>query len=168
MNKKKQLIGILVLIIFLLINLTITFALYKSNKSGNVQISVASPKIRIINSTTHIDTLDLNKYSNNFKIVNYDEENNISEVGMDYTLSFSYTDKNAPIDIKLYEIEDNGSEKEIQLDNNRTTIESTNFNGNIKQEKNYRIEIVFNLETGHMQENVDVNINLNSIQVKPV
>lgn len=168
MNRRKQLISILVLIILLILSLTITYALYKSNDNGQAKVSVASPKIRIVNTKTHVEKLDLNTYKNEFKVVNYDEEDNISEVGMDYTLSFSISDEDAPIDIRLFKIESDGSEREIKLNKNKNTVESFNFKAKTKDEDKYRVEIMFNLVTGHMDENVDLNINLNSIQVRPL
>ena len=166
LKRKKTIIEILILITILSISLIITNALYKGEKKGQANLSVASPKIRLINETTHIEELDFEIYSNDFKVVNYDENGDVTEIALNYILLFDMTNEDAPIDMKLYKIEENGSETEVTLDKNLETVPES-FETGEKQKNNYRLKMWFNLETGHMDENVDLNINLKAIQVQP-
>ena len=157
-------IAIVVLIVLIRI-LYVSNALYKTKVSGNELTSVASPKVRLINETTNVSVLDLNKYTHEFSVVNYDSANNITEVSLDYKLAFELTDIDAPISMKLYKIE-NGQAKEIEL-NNLETKNSFSFTTNGKQEDNYKLEMWFNLESGKMDENTNINVKLKSFQTEP-
>lgn len=165
--KKKRTIIIVTLIMLISIGLLTTYSLYKSTEEGQAGLSVASPKVRIISEPATIEELDLQTYSNEFSVVNYDENENVTEVGLDYTLSFEATDKKAPIGAKLYRIEDDGNETEMELDENLNTTSKLNFTAGSKQEDKYKLEIYFNLENGKMEENTDFKINLKAIQVQP-
>lgn len=125
--KNKKIMIIIALLIVLSISLSLTMALYKSSKSGQAQLSVASPKIRLVNETTHIEELDLKHYSNNFKVVSYDESGKNSEVGLKYNLKLEITDEDAPIDMKLFKINSNGTETEVELNKNLETKSTYNF-----------------------------------------
>lgn len=167
MKKGKMIIVIAIITVILSVSLIATKALYKGKETGHANLSVASPKIRLINETTHIEVLDLEKYTNEFKVVNYDQERETSEVGLKYTLFFELTDEDAPIDMKLFKIKDNGTEEEVKLNKNLETDSNYSFDAGIPQEDNYRLEIWFNLESGKMDENVDLKVNLKSVQVEP-
>ena len=164
---KKNVITIISLIVLLSISLIVTKALYKGSDEGQANLSVASVKTRLINQTTHVEVLDLQKYTNEFSVVNYDENNQISEVGLKYTLSFELTDEDAPIDMKLYKINSNGTETEVSLNRNLETG-SYSFEAGKSGEDKYKLEMWFNLATGKMDENVDLKVNVKSVQVEPL
>lgn len=178
-GKLKKFLFIFIIVLLLLCS---SYAVYKTNVSGNTVTEIASPQIRIVSennynesddayvntATTHIKVLDNTRaYSNQFKVVNYDEQNCITEVGMNYKLKLSCTDKMAPIDIKLYKIGSNGTEQEIALNENLETTDLFEFIANEKEEQNYRVELSYNLSSGKMKKNVDVKVDVIATQVSP-
>lgn len=181
-NVKKFLLIFIIGLLILCGVIYISYAAYKTNVSGNSITEIATPKIRIISennynenddeyantATTHIKELDnTSVYSNQFKVVNYDEQNYVTEVGMNYKLKLSYTDKLAPIDLKLYKIENDGTEKEVVLNEKLETTDFFEFIANKKEEQNYRVELNFNLSSGKMEKNVDVKVDVIATQVSP-
>ena len=146
------------------INIIYTKALYKTKNYGQIDIKVASPKIRLINQITNINELDLNTYINEFKVVNFDENGNFSDVKMNYILNFEMSDKNAPIDIKLYKIDVNGNESQIPLNENMEMTSGCLMQAEKIQEDKYKLKIKYNFKNTKMNNDIDLKINLKSIQ----
>lgn len=184
MKKKIKKVLFIVLIAFILLSsiLYVSNALYKTKVNGTAKTMVASPKIGIISEsnynessdayaqtpTTHIKILDnVKTHSNKFKVVNYDENGEITEVGLRYKLKFSFSDKNAPLDLKLYNVLENGTEQEVALNDKLETIDSFEFKADKQEQQIFRTELKFDLTSGKMEENVDVKADITAIQVLP-
>ena len=159
-NMKKIAIKLIILfIIILLFFRIVTFARYYEN-IGNIKIvgNIAEPIIRIENDSSIILN-NMNSQTGNkeyyFAIKNYyiDEKNNkrINEINFDFNIEIIVTDKNFPIEYKIYDCE---TEKEIN------SQEKINMPQNVEFENKYKL-VIFWKEKSIMSKNADIEININ-------
>lgn len=107
--KKKILFALLVLLFITMSFFTIyfikdSFAKFSNFEIGKASTSVAKPIARVVgDSEVNLDFLTLEKERYTFKVVNYDEYNNKTEVGLNYEVEVN-TSKACPINYNLYKI----------------------------------------------------------------
>ena len=144
-----------------------SFAQYKEYKTGQVATSIAKPIVRVIgNSNINLEFLTPEKERYAFKVVNYDEENNLTEVGLGYEIELD-TSNDCPINYSLYKIVD-GNEEKLELINNIYSSDEV-FSPLEAKEENYILEVWLDKDSNiEFQENTDIIVNLKATQVLPI
>lgn len=165
MKLKQALIINLIIILFLFSS--VTQSTYKEKVSGKINTEVAKPIIRIMGDPeSTIKNLTLEKESMNFSVCNYDKENNITQIGLSYYISLDLSQKDAPITVNLYEIDDNKNEH-IVLMTDYKTDNAKAFTIEGKQIHNYRLDVVYNPNSNvELQKDFSISIDIESIQQK--
>lgn len=154
-NQKRREITLIIIttivLLFFFSGLSMGKAFYKINISTNAEI--AKPILRVENNPeVKIKTInDIGIYE--FKVKNYDENGNITQVNLEYSIEIlSEIDEN--INIKLFK-----ENEEINLKNNKT--EKYQMMTHEMQEHNYKIEITCKKENIKKVEQI-----MQEIQVK--
>lgn len=161
-NKEKLIILMLFIIIFLLVNFSVSKYRFLITENGK---AVIAEPIIIFEKGEVINT-EYNKKSGElefaFKIKNYLDDSNINEVDFMYNLEIIETNTNFPISYKLIDVTNN---EEIILTNNI----SSNFfisKGN-KEEDSYKLIINWdeskNLST--YSDNLGIDLKANIVQL---
>lgn len=161
-NKEKLIILMLFIIIFLLVNFSVSKYRFLITENGK---AVIAEPIIIFEKGEVINT-EYNKKSGElefaFKIKNYLDDSNINEVDFMYNLEIKETNTNFPISYKLIDVTNN---EEIILTNNI----SSNFfisKGN-KEEDSYKLIINWdeskNLST--YSDNLGIDLKANIVQL---
>lgn len=103
-------------------NIPNTFARYIVSSSKNMSIDVAKPLL-LVDVASPSDTLDpSNNININFSVKNFDNNSSLSEVPLEYYLSFS---NSASIPLS-YSLKNNSSNETVPLDStNKTTVAAT-------------------------------------------
>lgn len=153
-NKKRITVWVFILVMVMLLFLSGP-SIAKGTQRTNIEVnaSIAVPIVKIEGELPiYINTSEKNQ-SYEFKIKNYDDEENLTQVDIEYTLEISKQIDNGIL-IKVYK-----EGKELKLENNKT--EKFTFEKNQKQEDNYKIEILFinnSFPIEEMEDNIDVKI----------
>lgn len=153
-NKKRITVWVFILVMVMLLFLSGP-SIAKGTQRTNIAVnaSIAVPIVKIEGELPiYINTSEKNQ-SYEFKIKNYDDEENLTQVDIEYMLEISKQIDNGIL-IKVYK-----EGKELKLENNKT--EKFTFEKNQKQEDNYKIEILFinnSFPIEEMEENIDVKI----------
>lgn len=159
-------IVILILILFLLAHYTIST--YFSQADGNVNFSVAKPICRAIIQDSCIYISNYEQKPLYFSICNFDEEGNVTEVGMQYTITIQTAQLNAPLKYKLYKINSDNSEENIKIstsEGNIKTISALTM-GTSKEIHGYKLEIEYDSSSNiALDKNIGFSITLDSEQV---
>lgn len=162
LKKNKRAILILLIIVFVIIIFLSSFSLGKSlsNMELGGTLKIAEPIIEIENGK-EIDITSVNNTGNyEFKIKNYDNEGNITNVNIQYYIEIlSKLDES--INIKIYK-----GNQEMQMNNNRTEI--VQLGNTSKEEHIYRLEITYDKNKSNSIEDIlqDIQIKVHSEQVK--
>ena len=124
-------------------------------------MTVAKPIINVIKSPK-IQTEIFENSPNieyDFLINNYNNESQINEIPLYYTIEISTSVSNFPI---KYELIDLKSNKVVQLTNGKT--ENIKLKSNEKQEDRYKIIVNWNEISGQLAESANVNLKVNAVQ----
>lgn len=159
-NLKVITVIITIFIIFLLLFTGYTFAKNIGDTIINAKSKIAEP-ILIIENNPSIDITATDNYGNySFKIKNYNDNGQLSDVDMQYYIEI-LSNLDETIEYKIYE-----NEKEIKLKNNKTDF--LKILKSSKSEKNYRIEFTYNKDSSLKMEDIiqKVQIKVHSEQVK--
>lgn len=160
------------IILMLLILCCINFAMarYTSHHSGNVRFSVAKPICRIEMD----DNVDISNYLDTkptyFQIYNYDKTGKVSDVALEYYITITTNQIDAPLIYKLYKINDDGTEEEIKLKVNGTSIVTINSQTmyTSKTIHKYKLKVNYNSNlTNNLNDDFYMNISVQSTQVNP-
>lgn len=160
----KKIVSIIICNLIFIMCFVFTFSAYKSIKNAKINSKIAKPKVRIVSETVNVEELDLKKYTNEFSVVNYNENNEVSEIDLEYMLSVGFSKENLPISTKLYRINGDGNESEIELNKDFCVNEKFKMKSDNKTEDKYKLEMWFNLQNSQMPDDVEVMINLKAIQ----
>ncbi|MCI8309215.1 MAG: hypothetical protein HFJ45_03210 [Clostridia bacterium] len=123
---------------------------------------IAKPYFLVnVNEIFNIEVLNLKVFEYEFSVQNY-EEQSISEVSFFYNISFELSQKDAPIKIKLYRI-NNNLEEEIKLLNN-SIIEPEHFK--MSEEKNdYKVNVYYDINSNEIMEpNLKIDLKIEAVQ----
>lgn len=164
----KSIIISVILIVILIIGLS--YSKYTLGTDGQLKFSVAKPISRaIINKDLYISNYFQKPLE--FYICNYDENNNISDVGMEYYITLELSQENAPLMYKLYRVYSEEVEEEVEIiidKNTIRTIKPVEMNGNENIKHNYKLEISYdNNSINSLDENLGVSISVKSQQINP-
>lgn len=135
--------------------------------NGKLIFSVAKPIIRTI---IEEDVFISNYYQKplNFYICNYDENEKISEVAMDYFIEIIPTQINAPIFYNLYMVCSDGKEEYIEteyVDNKILTKSPITINCNEKITQKYKIDFIYDKDSNiELDEDFNITILVDSSQ----
>lgn len=143
---------ILVIIFFILILFsTKSLGKYFSKINIEVNTDIAKPILKIEGDSE----LDINKIGEKniyeFKVKNYDESNQITEINLEYYIEIM-SETNENIDIKIYK-----DDKELNINESKT--EKFILTKGEKKEDNYKIEILFkNNSVQEIKQNIDIKV----------
>ena len=163
MNKK---IKIIMITIFILIVSTISIASYKLTVFGKAEAKLKKP-IFLLNHNEIIDaqisSRSNNSYETTFNILNFIEDNSISEIDFEYIIKLLPSSTNFPIKYRLLDLNEN---KELFLDSNLETDKITI--GTNKEIHNYKLIVEWDMENNNqnLEENLNVEILVKGVQKK--
>ena len=148
--KKKIVISFFIIsFLFIHILINIVEAKYVFENIVNLEFKIEKPIIDINSEDSKIYSLDSGKLDYKFQIVNYDKEDNINRLNMEYYIEIVSNKLNL-FNIKLVK-----DDKEVKLDKNKT--EGFNLLKNEKQEDNYCLYVSLKDDC---LENIDDNIKI--------
>lgn len=172
----KRILKVLILIVTILLVILIAFIIkgttskYSTVKGGEINISTAKPICNMV-INNNITISNYKPESLYFSVNNYDENNNISDVSMKYSLSFKINQPNNNLNYLLYELQDDGNEKLIPISNINGVIETKELNplnAGVKQSIYYKLEVNYNTDSKiNLDNDLKLSIILNSEQIKP-
>jgi len=162
-KKKKKNIDFLIVIIILII-LFITFfisfslAKYTVEVNGKILGNIARPIIELKGEESLLITANMPKTSYTFEVRNYNEDENVSEVEMQYYIEI-ISNVNEAINFELY-----SEDKVIELQNRRTNL--IDMKKNEKQIDKYKLDIIYDNSKGNLDEDIkeNIEIKIHSIQ----
>ena len=148
--KKKIVISFFIIsFLFIHILINIVEAKYVFENIVNLEFKIEKPIIEINSEDSKIYSLDSGKLDYKFQIVNYDKEDNINRLNMEYYIEIVSNKLNL-FNIKLVK-----DDKEVKLDKNKT--EGFNLLKNEKQKDNYCLYVSLKDDC---LENIDDNIKI--------
>lgn len=134
--KKGIIITILIIFILIISFSEISLGKYFSKTNIEVKSEIAKPILKIEgDKELNINNLK-EKETYNFKIKNYDETNQITQIDLEYYIEI-LSKENENIKFKIYK-----EDKELKMYENKT--EKFLLSKEQKQEDNYKIEILLN------------------------
>lgn len=168
----KLKVQIFILIILLIVGFLIhyTACTYFSQIEGNICFSIAEPICRAIIQDSCIYISNYEEKPLYFSICNFDEKGNITEIAMKYNITIKSTQPNAPLKYSLYKINKDGSEENIQVNNNGENIKTVSpiILGTLKEIHNYKLKIEYdNKDNMTLDKNIILSIVLDSEQIVP-
>ena len=171
MIMKKQIILIILLaIVIVTFFSSFSYAKFTMKTDGKISTSIAKPICR----ATIKDKLYISNYQKKpleFEVYNYDENEKITDVAMEYKITIEVTQENAPLNYKLFRIYLDGSEEEVNItkDNNSIYMNSyVKMNSGKKETHKYRLETEYNNSSSvSLDYNIGFSLRLNCIQSKP-
>ena len=148
---------------------SLTLAKSTSSRDGNLGMSIAKPILRVVvDENIHISNYYLKPL--NFFVCNYDENNNASDVAMQYYITIEASQVEAPLLYKLYRIYAD-KEEEIELSSNKgisKSVEPIRINSNKRIEHYYKLEIQYDFNSKNkLDENIEILLSANSEQINP-
>lgn len=151
MKKRTVVITIIIIIIILSFSET-SLGKYFSKTNIEVESEIARPILKIEGDTTlEINTVK-EKETYNFRIKNYDETSQVTEIDLEYYIEI-LSKENENIKFKIYK-----EDKELNIYENKT--EKFLLNKEQKQEDNYKIEILFNNNSViEIMHNIEIKVN---------
>lgn len=158
-KQRKKLI-IIMIIALIIILFFIGFSFGKTYSKTDIQGSseIAKPIMKVENSNKINITNQNQEGIYEFKIKNFEDENNITSVEMEYYIEI-LTDISDLIKIELYK-----NDQLIEIENNRT--KTFNMVKDIKQEDKYKIRIKYNEKSNISMEDIiqELQIKVHSQQ----
>ena len=136
MKKKKFTTKIFAIWVVLVAFITpIAFSVYQNNftKSGDLEMADPIFRMKNITQTTQIEDLKSGIYYHDFKIANYDENNDVSSVNLSFQLAIKASKDISGLDFQLYLLENNEIVRKIELDNDRRSFENFEFSKNLNR-----------------------------------
>ncbi len=168
--KLKVQIFILIFIIILGFLIHYTACTYFSQIEGNICFSIAEPICRMIISEKCIYISNHEQKPIYFSICNFSEKGKVTETGIKYNITIKSNQSNTPLKYKLYKLNKDGSEENIQVScsrENTKTVEPIIL-GTLKEIHNYKLEIAYDKENNiTLDENITLSIILESEQIIP-
>lgn len=164
-----KVIKIFIFIALISIVFVISFSIsrYSSNKTGAFSFMVAKPIARVSMG----DEIYISNYGQrplNFSIHNFDTNNKVSEVAMNYVIKMTVSQANAPLNYKLYRVYADNSEEEIGISVNNGVITSTStlsMNAGTKETQNYKLEFIYNKASNvNLASNLSITIDVDAVQ----
>lgn len=155
-NKRKKSKDFLIVIIFLVILFTtfivsFSFAKYITVVNGKIFGNIAKPVIELRGEESFIITSTAPQTLYEFEVRNYDENDNINEVKMQYYIEI-ISDNNTIL-FQLY----NGNEK-IELESKKTKL--INISKENKEVHKYRLNIIYNSSNlENIKDNIEIKIH---------
>lgn len=160
-NKRKEIIIILVTIIVIMLFFS-GYSMGKAYSATNIETnaSIAEPILVVENNPTIKVNGKNEKEYYNFKVKNYKEDGEITQVDLEYNIEI-LTQTVESISFKLYK-----DEQEIPLINNKT--ENIKLKKENKQEDCYKLEIIYDKSKNISTKDIlqDIQIKVHSEQMK--
>ena len=153
-KKKKELIlitVILIILIFFFSGFSMGKGYAKSNINGVAEI--AKPILKVENGESININNNNEKGIYEFTIKNYDEQDNLTQVDLDYYIEI-LNDLHEAIEINLTK-----DGEKVEIKNNKT--ETFSLTKDKKEENNYKLEIIYNKEKNNNMEDI-----LSQLQIK--
>ena len=166
-NKLKIFCVFLCCIIIIVLVCCGVYSKYKNSINFRTNTGIAEPILEVgikDSSDKVITVLNNDKHCYEFSVRNFNSENKVSDVELKYNIEFILSQKDAPIDIKLYRIIDN-NEKIVDLENFKTVqCEMLNLN---KTENLYKVEVMYDKNSNNiMNDNLEIKLNIQGVQEK--
>ena len=147
-------------LICLLLNYSIlVYSTYQETLRGKGTLQPAIPQIRLIYITSPIEIFGTNTYVTEFQVVNYSEDDQITQVNLAYTLLIRTEPENIPFNFKLYQFDENWNTHEVPLTSSFT------FSTNEKQKHHYQLESSYHLPDAPVEENIEIFVDLEIVQI---
>lgn len=149
--KKKILITILTIFIITISFSKVSVGKYFSKTNIEIGADIVKPILKIEGDTTlNIDTSKEKKIYN-FKVKNYDEANNVTEVELEYYIRI-FSKENSNIKLKIYK-----EDRELNVFENKT--EKFLLNKEQKQEDAYKIEILYSdISAQEIMQEIEIKV----------
>lgn len=165
---KKYILKLLSCIIIVLFGITIStnvFARYfEIFDKKLVTAQIANPIFNVISLQKEI-SCQINKETKldtyKFKITNYDQIGNISEVPFEYDIEIIESDNRFPVEYELYEI---GNTENLLLNSNKTNKFS--IFPNLEYEKEFELLVKWKSKEGEIGAEKNIQIVVNSEQIQ--
>lgn len=163
---KKSILKIVFLFVVVFLLVVILFEVSYSKYSKKDEIiavsGIAKPCLSLITEESlNIETLNSDTFIYEFKVQN-SEDGQVSETAFYYDIEFELSQENAPINIKLYRVDEN-SEEEILLEENKT--KNPEYMGTKLSEICYKALISYDLNSNKILEpNLKINAKIEGIQ----
>lgn len=159
-HSKILLIVLIMLIIFLLMASGYSMAKVVNEVIINTKAEIAEP-ILIVDSNPAIDITEKNGEGiYTFKIKNYNEKNEVTNVDLKYNIEILGAVDNA-INIELFE-----EENKVELKNNKTR--EFKISKDKQEEKNYKIKLTYDKEkassVGDLMEHIQVKVHTEQLK----
>ena len=150
---RKREITLVIIVNMVLIFFFSGFSIGKSISKSNVNVNgeIAKPIFKVENENKVNLTKTNEKGIYNFKVKNYDEQNEVSQIELEYYIEI-LSDINENLDFKIFK-----ENEEININENKT--EKFIMKKNNKQEDVYRIEI-------QTKNNISIEEIIQEIQIK--
>lgn len=148
--KKEAILIILITLILIILFSGTSLGKYFSKTNLEVKYEIAKPILKIEgDSVLNINRVKEETYK--FKIKNYDETNQITEVDLEYYIEI-ISGANENFNFKIYK--DN---VKVNINGNKT--EKFLLSKEEKQEDNYKIEILFNnISVQEIMQNIEIKV----------
>jgi hypothetical protein len=139
------------------------YSKYSQNSQSQTISGIAKPCfISNFEETINVNGLNTDVVCYEFSVQNFEDEQ-VSETSFLYNIYFELSQKNAPVNIKLYRIIEEGKEEEIQLENNK--IKAPEEMGIQEEKVNYKVYVYYNLESNEvLEDNFKIKIKIEAIQ----
>ena len=160
--KKTYTLLIIFFIIFL--NTSIVWAKNNSTISGNINLEIAKPVIEMEHLKTDTNSKETTNYY--FKIKNYNENNEISQITQKYTLKIITNNRETleSVDYNLYQTNEEGEEQHI-IDIEDCYTEEIEICGETQAEQYYKLSIQNNNENIKIEDEIFIQINSSSVNL---
>lgn len=168
MKKKLFLVTILIAILIIISGIgTIVLSKYNFSLDNMFSINAEKPVARmIINNNLHITNYQKVEPVY-FSVCNYNEQENTSNISFEYYITLKLSQKNAPLNYKLYKI--NGDKEElITIDVSNNSVKTINpvILESSEREHKYKLEVTYDFDSEiKLDEDIAMSFLLNVNQV---
>lgn len=151
---------IMITIAFLLLNGSVlVYSRYQTNFQGQGNLEVAQPQICLISNSTYLEILDKNTYFEEFQVVNYDENEQITNVPLTYKLLVKTNYSNSPLNFELYQIQEDGTKIKTDLTNEFV------LQANERQKHLYQLAVTYDFSERPLEDDTEIFLELEAWQI---
>lgn len=159
MSKKLNKIMTITMAFLLLNSSVFVYSQYQINFQGRGNLQVAQAKIRLISNSTYLEVLDKNTYFEEFRVVNYDENEQVTSVPIAYKIIVKTNDSDAPLNFELCQLQADGTKIKTDLANEFV------LQAGQKQENLYQLAISYDFSDKPLNDDTEVFVELEAWQI---
>lgn len=150
----------MITIAFLLLNSSVfVYSQYYVGFRGHGTLQAAQAKIRLISNSTYLEVLDKNTYFEEFQVLNYDENEQVTKVPVAYKMILKTNYSNSPLNFELFQVQPDGTKIKTDLTNEFV------LQANEKQEHLYQLAVTYDFSGAPLEDDTEVFIDLEAWQI---